>query len=117
MLATSENDADLFDALRAGASGFLLMDTDPRRLVARLVEEFRSQGRRRRLSNGSARAELTSREWEVLELVRGGLTTREAAARMFVSPATVRRHLSAVTSKLGVADRGAAVRMLEDAGV
>jgi DNA-binding NarL/FixJ family response regulator len=132
MLATSESDADLFDGLRAGASGYLLMDTDPRRLphalrgvlageaaiprrlVARLVEEFRSQGRRRRLAHGAGRAELTGREWEVLELVRDGLTTREAAARLFVSPVTVRRHLSAITSKLAVADRAAAVRLLEE---
>jgi DNA-binding NarL/FixJ family response regulator len=135
MLAMSESDDDLFDALRAGASGFLLMDTDPgrlpnalrgvlageaaipRRLVARLVDEFRSQGRYRRLALGAGRVELTSREWEVLELVRGGLTTRQTAARMFVSPVTVRRHLSAITSKLGVADRGAAVRLLDEAGV
>jgi DNA-binding NarL/FixJ family response regulator len=134
MLATSESDADLFDGLRAGASGFLLMDTDPRRLpyalrgvlageaaiprrlVARLVEEFRSQGRRRLVAHGAGRAELTSREWQVLELMRDGLTTREAAARMFVSPVTVRRHLSAITSKLGVADRHAAVRLLDEAG-
>ena len=134
MLATSESDADLFDGLRAGASGFLLMDTDPRRLpyalrgvlageaaiprrlVARLVEEFRSQGRRRLVAQGAGRAELTSREWQVLELMRDGLTTREAAARMFVSPVTIRRHLSAITSKLGVADRHAAVRLLDEAG-
>jgi DNA-binding NarL/FixJ family response regulator len=133
MLATSASDADHFDGHRAGASGYLLNKTDPRRLphalrgvlageaaiprrlVARLVEEFRSQGRRRQLVHGAGRAELTGREWEVLELVRDGLTTREAAARLFVSPVTVRRHLSAITSKLGVADRAAAVRLLEEA--
>jgi DNA-binding NarL/FixJ family response regulator len=88
----------------------------PRRLVARLVEEYRSQGRRRHLAHGGGRAELTSREWEVLEHLRSGLSTRETAARMFVSPVTVRRHLSAITTKLGVADRQAAVRLLDEAG-
>jgi DNA-binding NarL/FixJ family response regulator len=134
MLAASADDADLFDGLRAGARGYLLMDTDPgrlphalrgvlageaaipRTLVARLVEEFRSQGRRRRLPV-AAGAELTGREWEVLELVRDGLTTRETASRMFVSPVTVRRHLSAITDKLGVSDRHAAVRLLQQAGL
>jgi DNA-binding NarL/FixJ family response regulator len=130
MLATSESDADLFDGLRAGASGFLLMDTDPRRLpyalrgvldgeaaiprrlVARLVEEFRSQGRRRLVAHGAGRAELTSREWEVLELVRDGLTTREAAARLsrHRSPPPVCDHEQARRR------RPAAVRLLEKAG-
>jgi DNA-binding NarL/FixJ family response regulator len=131
MLSTSDRSEDLFDALRAGAAGYLLADTDPgrlshalrgvlageaavpRRLVSRLIDELRSQGRRRRVTTDTAmRVELTSREWEVIELVRDGLTTNQTAERLFVSPVTVRRHVSTIVQKLGVADRDAAVRAL-----
>ena len=132
MLSGVDRDEDLFDALRAGAAGFLLMDTDPqrlphalrgvldgeaaipRRLVSRLIEEFRSQGRRRRVADARGGV-LTSREWEVIELVRSGLTTRETAERLFVSPVTVRRHVSAIVRKLEVPDRAAALRLLDEA--
>ena len=132
MLSGVDRDEDLFDALRAGAAGFLLMDTDPqrlphalrgvldgeaaipRRLVSRLIEEFRSQGRRRRVVEARGGV-LTSREWEVIELVRSGLTTRETAERLFVSPVTVRRHVSAIVRKLEVPDRAAALRLLNEA--
>jgi DNA-binding NarL/FixJ family response regulator len=89
ILTVSHDDADLFDALRAGAAGYLLKDTDPRRLpalltsvirgegalspglTAKLIEEFRERGRRRRLPlQGSRGVELTSREFEVLDLLR-----------------------------------------------
>lgn len=133
MLTVSLNDADLFEALRAGAAGYLLKDMDsaqlpralravlagetalPRRLIGRLVEEFRAPGRRRRLPlKGRPAAELTSREWEVVELMRRGLTTAEIARRLFVSPVTVRTHVAAILRKLRVADRDEALRLLEE---
>jgi DNA-binding NarL/FixJ family response regulator len=88
----------------------------PRRLTARLVEEVRTQGRRRRIALAPGlRPELTSREWEVIELVRRGLSTDEAATRLYVSPVTVRRHISSVVRKLGVRDRDAALQLIDSA--
>ncbi|HEX5469318.1 MAG TPA: response regulator transcription factor [Gaiellaceae bacterium] len=132
MLTVSRNDADLFDSLRAGAAGYLLKDIDPRRLpaalegvlkgeaalprtlVAQVIEEFRERGRRRRLPLFATRGvELTSREWEVLELMRDGLTTGEIAARLFVTQATVRSHVAAILKKLRVPDRKSALALLE----
>jgi DNA-binding NarL/FixJ family response regulator len=133
MLTVSRDDGDLFDALRAGALGYLLKDTDPERLphalrgvlegeaalpralVARVIDEFRDRGRRRRISlNRQKSVELTSREWEVLELLRENLTTAEIAERLFVSPVTVRSHIAAVLKKLRVPDRKAALELLEE---
>ena len=130
MLAVSRRDSDLFDSLRAGASGYLLMDgielelADAVRrvfageaslagiLVARLIEEFRDrQVRRVRIVDGQA-ARLTGREWDVLELLREGLSTAEMADRLFVSRTTIRSHVAAVLHKLRVPDREAAVRLL-----
>jgi DNA-binding NarL/FixJ family response regulator len=134
MMSASSDEADLFDALRAGAGGFLLIDMDPARLphalrgvlageaavprvlVSRLIDEFRSDGRRKRLPADGNGAELTSREWEVLTLMHSGLTTADAARRLFVSPVTVRRHVSAVVRKLDVPNRDAAMRLLDEHG-
>jgi DNA-binding NarL/FixJ family response regulator len=132
MFAASSADDDLFDALRAGADGYLLKDINPlrlgvtlraalrgeaalpRRLVARLIEEFRGRGGRRlRLLSGS-QVEFTTREVDVLALMRQGLSTAEIAARLFITEATVRTHIAAVVHKLGVTDREAALEMLEE---
>jgi len=132
MLTVSRTDADLFNALRAGASGYLLKDIDPvrlplalrgvlegeaalpRRLVALLIEEFRERKRRRRIPLvGRRGVELTDREWEVLELMKQGLTTDEIASHLFISPVTVRTHVSAILKKLQVPTREAAVALLE----
>lgn len=131
MLTVSRSDADLFAALRAGAAGYLLKDTDPTRLphalrgvmageaalpralVARVIDEFRSQGRRRVRVVGKRGAELTSREWEVLDMLREGLGTSEIATRLFLSPVTVRRHVSQILRKLRVKTREEAIRTLE----
>ncbi|MFL5896121.1 MAG: response regulator [Thermoleophilaceae bacterium] len=134
MLTVSRDDDDLFAALRAGASGYLLKDTDPGRLpfalrgvlegeaalprglVARLIEEFRTRGKRRRLPLMRQRGvELTEREWEVLDFLHDGLSTAEIAERMAISPVTVRRHVSEILKKLRVETREEAVRLLGEA--
>lgn len=133
MLTVSGNDVDLFDALRAGASGYLLKDMDPARLphalrgvlageaalprtlVARVLDEFRERGRRRRLPLvGDRGVQLTSREWEILDLLREGLSTAEIAERLFVSKVTVRRHVSSILKKLQVPDRRSALQLLHE---
>jgi DNA-binding NarL/FixJ family response regulator len=135
MLTVSRDDDDLFAALRAGASGYLLKDTDPSRLpfalrgvldgeaalprglVARLIEEFRTRGKRRRLPLMRQRGvELTEREWEVLEFLHDGLSTAEIAERMTISPVTVRRHVSEILKKLRVTSRAEAVQLMEQGG-
>jgi DNA-binding NarL/FixJ family response regulator len=133
MLTVSSSDDDLFAALRAGVSGYLLKDMPfdaigdeladvlggrvalPPELVARLVEEFRDSAPRRRALLGSREGpQLTSREWQVLDLLRQGLTTGDIARRLFVSPATVRSHVAAVLRKLRVRDREAAIKLFEE---
>ena len=132
MLTISRNDDDLFDALRAGASGYLLKDMDPARLgaaldgvlageaalprslTARVIEEFRGRGKRRLPFTGERGAALTSREWEVLDLMRDGLSTAEIAERLFVSRVTVRRHVSGILRKLQVGSREEALEQLAE---
>jgi DNA-binding NarL/FixJ family response regulator len=132
MLTVSQEDEDLFAALRAGAAGYLLKDMDPgrlafalrgvvdgeaavpRTLVARVVAEFRTAERRPSLPLVRRRgARLTSREWEVLDLLRERRTTAEIAHRLGLSAVTVRRHVGAIVAKLGVPDRRAMQRLLE----
>ena len=133
MLTVSRSDQDLFDSLRAGASGYLLKETEPERLplalrgvlageaaiprtlAARLIEEFRERGRRRKLPLiGRRGIELTSREWEVLDLMRQGCSTEQMAGRLFVSPVTIRTHISSILKKLHVSDREAAINLLQE---
>jgi DNA-binding NarL/FixJ family response regulator len=131
MLTVSDSDEDLFDALRAGAQGYLLKDIDPARLpfalegvlageaalpralVARVLDEFRVRRRRRRLLlPGGRGSTLTDREWETLELLADGLSTAEAAERLLVAPVTVRRHAASIVKKLNVSDRRSLVLLL-----
>jgi len=131
MLTQSREDDDLFDSLRAGASGYLLKDADPAELpralrgvlageaamppslVTRILAEFRGPARPRLGRRGPAAAKLSPREWEVMELLGQGNSTDEVAARLFVSPTTVRVHVSAVLRKLRVKDRESAFRLLK----
>jgi DNA-binding NarL/FixJ family response regulator len=130
ILTTSENRIDLVDAIRAGAAGYLLKGMAeerlastiravlagevaiPRSLVAHLVREFHSQERRRRIAGENGHVDLTGREAEVMQLMCEGLSTREIADRLFLSPVTVRRHISETLGKLGVDDRDAAVALV-----
>lgn len=130
MLTASAEEEDLFDSLRAGAQGYLLKDTDPDRLVpalrgvlagegamsprlvARIMDEFRAPARRRFARTTPAAAKLSAREWEVMELLAQGRSTEEVASRLFLSPTTVRVHVSAVLKKLRVKDRQSAFRLL-----
>jgi two-component system, NarL family, nitrate/nitrite response regulator NarL len=133
MLTASADDSDLFAALRAGASGYLLKDMDPERLalalrdvleggaalppklVARLIEEYRRRDHSRRLQIGGPHAtELTERETEVVALMRERFSTAEIADHLSVSPVTVRRHISEVVRKLGVSDRESALRVVAE---
>lgn len=134
MLTVSRDDEDLFGALRAGASGYLLKDTDPsrlpfalrgvlageaalpRELVMRVLDEFRARTRRRRLPLlRRVRAPLTEREWEVLEMLAEDASTRDVARRLSISEVTVRRHVGAIVAKLEVADRDAAIKLVKEA--
>jgi DNA-binding NarL/FixJ family response regulator len=131
MLTQSTDDDDLFDSLRAGASGYLLKNTYPdelpvvlRRvlageaamsphLVTRILAEFRGPSRRHQ-RRSSAAAKLSAREWEVMELLGEGNSTEQVAGRLFLSPTTVRVHVSTVLRKLAVKDRESALRMLRE---
>jgi RNA polymerase sigma factor (sigma-70 family) len=133
MLSVSDTNEDLFDALRAGACGYLLKDTDPQRLpfalravldgeaplprvlTARLITEFRRHGQERRTADSDGTlVTLSERESEILELLRTELTTKQVAHRLGISPVTVRRHVSEALRKLRVSDRNAALRLTGD---
>jgi len=130
MMTASEDDSDLFDALRAGAAGYLLKDTPPNRLgellrgtlsgeaavsprvLGNLLDEFRGPPRSRLVRTSTAAARLSRREWEVMELLAEGVSTEAVARRLFLSPTTVRVHISTVVRKLHVADRESALAVL-----
>jgi DNA-binding NarL/FixJ family response regulator len=132
MLTSSSDEDDLFDSLRAGASGYLLKDGDPAelsgalrrvmagepaitpRLVVRIMDEFRTPSRRRFARRSPAAAKLSEREGEVMNLLGQGLSTDEVARRLFLSATTVRVHVSTVLKKLRVRDRDSALRLLRD---
>jgi two-component system nitrate/nitrite response regulator NarL len=131
MLSASAEHDDLIDAIRAGAVGYLLKGMDPERLahalrgvvegeaaiprplMAHLVKALQTQGRRRAVIGKRGRVDLTSREWEVLDMLCEGLSTAEIAERLSLSSVTVRRHVSGTVRKLGVRDRVEAVALVE----
>ncbi|GGK68518.1 response regulator [Ornithinimicrobium pekingense] len=132
MLTRSSEDDDLFDSLRAGACGYLLKGSEPAelatalravlangsamspQLVSRVLQEFRAPRRRPFVRKSVAAGRLSTREWEVMDLLGQGLTTDEVAKRLFLSPTTVRVHVSTVLRKLRVKDREAAFRVLRE---
>ena len=122
VLTTFERDEYVFDALRLGASGFLLKDTPPVTLLEAirtvadggallspsvtrtLIREFVTKGPRRVVPHPRL-DQLTEREREVVALAAEGLTNQEIAGRLVVSPATARTHVSRAMVKLGARDR------------
>ncbi len=133
MLTVSGEVATVFEAIRAGAAGYLLKDMDPgtlpdavRRVAAgeavlpgRLVRLLIDEVRRQEESPGSPslgariRVPITPREREVLEMLGRRRTTAEMAAELKLSPVTVRRHISTLLAKLAVGSREEAGEMLE----
>jgi DNA-binding NarL/FixJ family response regulator len=135
MLTTFDLDEYVYEALRAGASGFLLKDTPPEHLVSaievvaqgeallspsitrRVISEFvkgtgpQPQAQFPRLSD------LTARELEVLKSIARGLSNAEIARELFVSETTVKTHVARILMKLGLRDRVQAVVLAYEAGV
>jgi len=130
VLTTFDLDEYVYDALRAGASGFLLKDAPPQRLVAavhavhdgdallapqitrRLVERYAAPAR-----PAPGLDELTAREREVLTLVARGLSNAEIGERLFLTLPTVKTHVSRILMKLGLRDRVQAVVLAYEAGI
>ena len=135
ILTTFDLDEYVFDALRAGASGFLLKDVTAERLfeavrvvaageallapavTRRLISEFAKTRRPASVTAPAALAALTPRETEVLRLVAEGLSNPEIAARLVVTEETVKTHVSRVLAKLGLRDRTQAVVAAYESGL
>ncbi|MDN3355531.1 response regulator transcription factor [Actinomadura sp. DC4] len=134
VLTTFDVDEYVYEALSAGASGFLLKDSTAEDLVSavrvvargdallapqvtgRLIREFARQ-RRARPRPAPALATLTARETEVLGLIAAGLSNGEIAARLVVSEHTVKTHVARVFTKLGLRDRAQAVVLAYESGL
>jgi DNA-binding NarL/FixJ family response regulator len=134
ILTTFDLDEHVYDALDAGASGFLLKDATAERLfdavrvvaageallaptvTRRLVAEF-ARMRTRRRDRGPALRSLTARETEVLRLIAEGLSNPEIAARLVVGEETVKSHVSRVLTRLGLRDRTQAVVAAYESGL
>jgi DNA-binding NarL/FixJ family response regulator len=133
ILTTFDLDEYVFDALRSGASGFLVKDTEPVELIRavraavrgdallspgvtrRLIEEFAT--RRKDPALAPRLDVLTDREREVMALVAGGLSNDEIAARLFMSTATAKTHVSRAMIKLGARDRAQLVVFAYESGL
>lgn len=133
MLTTFELDEYVFEALRSGASGFLVKDTEPDELVRavravvegdallspgvtrRLIAEFAA--RSKEPAAADELAQLTEREREVMALVGIGLSNEEIARRLVVSPLTAKTHVSRTMVKLGARDRAQLVVLAYESGL
>jgi DNA-binding NarL/FixJ family response regulator len=134
VLTTFDVDEYVFEALRSGASGFLLKDTEPvellraLRVVAsgeallaptvtrKLISEFVARPEQRKLDT-SVLSEVTDREREVLALVAAGMSNDEIAEHLVISPATARTHVSRILTKLGARDRAQLVVLAYESGL
>lgn len=132
VLTTFELDEYVFEAVRSGATGFLVKHTEPADLVKavrvvaggdallspgvtrRLVAEFATHAKP---APGVTLTELTDREREVMTLVAEGLTNAEIGQRLFMSPATARTHVSRILLKLNARDRTQLVVMAYESGL
>ena len=133
MLTTFELDEYVFEAIRSGASGFLVKDTEPEELLRavravvegdallspgvtrRLIAEFAA--RSKEPAAEGALTELTEREREVMALVGIGLSNEEIARRLVVSPLTAKTHVSRTMVKLGARDRAQLVVLAYESGL
>jgi len=135
MLTTFDRDEYVYEALRAGASGFLLKDTPPEQLVSAIevvaageallapsitrwvIAEFVKGGGPKAQAEFPRLRDLTARESEVLGLIARGLSNAEIAKTLFVSETTVKTHVARCLMKLGLRDRVQAVVLAYEAGV
>ena len=135
MLTTFDMDEYVYDALRAGASGFLLKDVPPEQLVAgiravasgdallapsvtrRVIEEFVRRPPASVRTLPAKLDDLTARELEVLKLIARGLSNAEIATELFVSETTVKTHVAHVLMKLDLRDRVQAVVLAYESGL
>ncbi|MFC4011413.1 response regulator [Nonomuraea purpurea] len=133
ILTTFELDEYVFEALRGGASGFLVKDTEPAELIQavrvvaageallspsvtrRLIAEYASRAKEPVAADGLD--QLTEREHEVLCLVGTGMTNDEIAAKLFMSPATAKTHVSRAMMKLHARDRAQLVVIAYESGL
>ncbi|MFF3264461.1 response regulator [Streptomyces sp. NPDC002932] len=133
MLTTFELDEYVFEAIRSGASGFLVKDTEPEELLRavravvagdallspgvtrRLIAEFAARSKEPVAATGLS--ELTEREREVMALVGIGLSNEEIARRLVVSPLTAKTHVSRTMVKLGARDRAQLVVLAYESGL
>jgi DNA-binding NarL/FixJ family response regulator len=131
VLTASRSTESMLAAIRAGASGYLLKEMNPKRipaalrgvlkgeaamprtLVVRLIREIQRKGGPTINAKGGL-VEFTLRQWEIFHLMSDGLSTAEIATRLLISPVTVRRHVSAIITKLGVPDRASAIELLRE---
>jgi DNA-binding NarL/FixJ family response regulator len=135
MLTTFDLDEYVYEALRAGASGFLLKDTPPEQLVAaieviargeallspsitrRVISEFVKGNGPKPQAQFPRLEDLTAREREVLVLIARGFSNAEIAKELYVSETTVKTHVARILMKLGLRDRVQAVVLAYEAGV
>ncbi|MBA3842763.1 MAG: response regulator transcription factor [Actinobacteria bacterium] len=135
MLTTFDLDEYVYEALRAGASGFLLKDTPPEQLVAaihviaqgeallspsitrRVISEFVKGTGPKPQAQFPRLQDLTARELEVMKAIARGLSNAEIARELFVSETTVKTHVARILMKLGLRDRVQAVVLAYEAGV
>ncbi|OLZ54883.1 response regulator [Amycolatopsis keratiniphila] len=133
ILTTFDLDEDVYGALRAGASGFLVKDTEPEELIhavrvvargdallapsitRRLISEF--AGRVDRPAPSPTLNRLTEREREVMSLVAAGLSNDEIAKELVLSPATAKTHVSRIMTKVDVRDRAQLVVLAYESGM
>jgi DNA-binding NarL/FixJ family response regulator len=133
ILTTFDLDDEVYGALRAGASGFLVKDTEPTELIhavrvvargdallspsvtRRLISEF--AGRTPQPPPSPRLGSLTEREREVMKLVAAGLSNDEIAAKLVLSPSTAKTHVSRIMTKLSVRDRAQLVVLAYESGM
>jgi DNA-binding NarL/FixJ family response regulator len=117
VLTTYDTDNEVLSAIEAGATGYLLKDAPREELIRAVRAAHRGEsvvspsvvGRLMGRARGPATDAISPRELQVIKLIAGGANNREAAAKLFVSEATIKTHLLHVFEKLGVRDRAAAV--------